>query len=320
MQPLSATEAAKCASSRGLTAAGGRIKPTGRTGRRRRGESSATTNFQRTARVSADGQTLLFRSQRRLSDYASEGTSEFYLYGADTGTIGCVTCNPTGEPPTGVPSLGAMTTPAVIPTPPASTLSHNLSADGKRVFFQTTDALVGADTNAKGGCRPAGSREQEFPACTDVYEWEAAGAGSCEAKLRGRRWRLHLFDLDRQRHGTAAAGGCISRRQKHLLLHPLTIRRSRRRRPVKTSMTRGWKEAWRRRTRHPAILPAASKPVTAPRATARRSKPPSQFSGPGNPKPKKQGCPKGKHKVKGRCVKKKHQAKGKAHSKGRAAR
>jgi len=41
-----------------------------------------------------------------------------------------------------------------------------LSADGRRVFFDSEDSLVGGDTNS----RP------------DVYEWEAFGAGSCTAK------------------------------------------------------------------------------------------------------------------------------------------
>ncbi len=136
---------------------------------------------QKTARVSADGQTLLFSSQRQLSDYANAGTPELYLYRAGTGTLDCVSCNPTGGAPSGVPSLGQINTPVVIPTPPASVLSHNLSAEGTRVLFDTTDALVPADTNGQGGCPVVGSILQKFSACTDVYEWEAVGTGSCEA-------------------------------------------------------------------------------------------------------------------------------------------
>jgi hypothetical protein len=138
--------------------------------------------FQKTSRVTPDGQTLLFRSQRRLTGYENEGTSELYLYRAAGGEITCVSCNPTGEAPApkGQPKLGSITTSAVIPSPPASTLSHNLSADGDRVFFESTDALVSTDTNGEAGCPRSGANLQQFPACTDVYEWEAQGSGSCD--------------------------------------------------------------------------------------------------------------------------------------------
>jgi hypothetical protein len=60
---------------------------------------------------------------------------------------------------------------------PAPVLSRNLSADGKRVFFDTPEALVAADTDGDEGC--------PYPdfalglSCQDVYEWEAKGSGSC---------------------------------------------------------------------------------------------------------------------------------------------
>jgi hypothetical protein len=139
--------------------------------------------FQKTARVTPDGKALLFRSQRQLTDYRNEGTPQFYLYRVGEDRVSCVSCNPTGEAPSsfGKASLGAITTPSVFPTPPASLLSHNLSSDGNRIFFETTDALLGADTNDDAGCRLAGSPGQGFPACTDVYEWEAKGVGTCDA-------------------------------------------------------------------------------------------------------------------------------------------
>jgi hypothetical protein len=40
---------------------------------------------------------------------------------------------------------------------------HNMAANGKRVFFESTDALVPQDKNGT----------------VDVYEWEAGGTGSC---------------------------------------------------------------------------------------------------------------------------------------------
>ena len=43
---------------------------------------------------------------------------------------------------------------------PALMLSRSLSAGGKRVFFETQDKLVAADTNGDLGCAPWGSSNQ----------------------------------------------------------------------------------------------------------------------------------------------------------------
>jgi len=52
------------------------------------------------------------------------------------------------------------------PAADAPITPRNLSASGDQVFFQSPDALVPADTNG----------------VTDVYEWEAPGAGSCSTQ------------------------------------------------------------------------------------------------------------------------------------------
>jgi hypothetical protein len=70
----------------------------------------------------------------------------------------------------------------MLPESPASTLSRSLSSNGDRVFFESTDALVAQDTNGEGGCPTAGSALQSFPACQDVYQWEAKGTGSCNSE------------------------------------------------------------------------------------------------------------------------------------------
>jgi hypothetical protein len=57
-------------------------------------------------------------------------------------------------------------------------LTRNLSADGSRVFFETSEALVSRDVNGQ----------------TDVYEWEADGTGTCTS-ANG------TFD--------SASGGCL---------------------------------------------------------------------------------------------------------------
>ena len=60
----------------------------------------------------------------------------------------------------------------------AASLSQRFfSADGNRAFFETSDALVGSDTNGQSGCPVL----QSYPSCQDVCEWEAPGSGTCKA-------------------------------------------------------------------------------------------------------------------------------------------
>jgi hypothetical protein len=126
--------------------------------------NNASLEFEPTGRVSADGRTLLFRSRLQLTPFVNEGVPELYRYGADTGQIDCVSCSPAGAPPTVAPSLQQVSS-GIGPLAPAPLLTRNLSADGTRVFFDTPDPLVGADANG----------------VSDVYEWEAAGTGSCQS-------------------------------------------------------------------------------------------------------------------------------------------
>jgi len=151
----------------------------------------------RTSRLSEDGETLLFASAKSLTGYDnvnSEGVScegelcpELYLYSARTQKVTCVSCDPTGSPPVGAASLqdqffNAYFTPN---EPPAVSFSRNLSADGTKVFFQTPDPLVAADTNGEATCPASGGEVGKHNLsgtgrCQDVYEWEAVGSGSCK--------------------------------------------------------------------------------------------------------------------------------------------
>ena len=117
-----------------------------------------------TGRVSGDGRALLFRSQSQLTSYKSGGTPQFYRYEAPTGQIDCVSCNPSGEPPVGRPALQTQMS-ALGAGGLAGIETRSLSASGNQVFFETPDPLVPEDSNG----------------VTDVYEWEADGAGSCES-------------------------------------------------------------------------------------------------------------------------------------------
>jgi sugar lactone lactonase YvrE len=138
----------------------------------------------KTSRVSADGHTLVFRSGLKLTGYENQGISEFYRYDAGSGQIDCLTCSPTGAPPAFRPALQVhdldhtnsnhFTFEAATPF-----LSRNLSADGKRFFFQTAEKLVPTDVDGDQGCPVDDPTLGSGPACMDVYEWEAPGKGSC---------------------------------------------------------------------------------------------------------------------------------------------
>jgi hypothetical protein len=124
------------------------------------------------ARVSSNGRTLLFRSRERLTSYVNGPEAELYLYRLGEG-ISCISCSPSGEAPVAEPHLFSIQSPTgAQPQGSPGVLTRNLSASGGRVFFETAQKLVAADTDSEAGC--AGSD------CQDVYEWEAAGEGTCE--------------------------------------------------------------------------------------------------------------------------------------------
>jgi hypothetical protein len=123
--------------------------------------NSATLN---TGRVSADGSAVVFRSQRKLTSYDNHGTPEFYRYSASSGGLDCVTCNPSNVAPVGAPALQLQNS-FLAPSSPAAIVASNLSDSGDQFFFETVDTLLPADTNG----------------LSDVYEWEADGAGTCQS-------------------------------------------------------------------------------------------------------------------------------------------
>lgn len=150
-----------------------------------------TANVQRTARVTADGHTLLFRSQLPLTGYDNEVRTgqctfgkvcpEFFRYDAAADELECVSCNPSGDPPVGLVTQRSLSFGIGTGPPTASILTRNLSADGDRVFFETPDKLVASDTNGDDGCPKVGGLLLSVLTCQDVYEWEAKGTGSCHS-------------------------------------------------------------------------------------------------------------------------------------------
>ncbi len=112
-----------------------------------------------TARTSADGTELAFLSAAKLTGFDPKGTTEVYIY-STSGGLRCVSCNATGAKPLGPASIpGAVANGASL----RAYKPRVLTDSGSRLFFETKDALVAADTN--GG--------------PDVYQWEAQGIGSC---------------------------------------------------------------------------------------------------------------------------------------------
>ncbi|MGA8365326.1 MAG: hypothetical protein WB709_12525 [Solirubrobacteraceae bacterium] len=134
-----------------------------------------TMPYKHTAWVNSDGLNTVFMSTARLTGFdnadaqSGEADTEIYLYDAIVGKLVCVSCNPTGVAPSGRELL-AETGPTGIwgaaQIPAAENEFHAprvLSNNGRRLFFESYEALVERDTNGM----------------QDVYEWEAAGEGDC---------------------------------------------------------------------------------------------------------------------------------------------
>lgn len=144
--------------------------------------SIATSPFLRTSRVTPDGRHAAFMSSAPLTGYdntdavSGKADAEVFLYRADDRRLSCVSCNPSGARPAGVDvaaddiilgGAGAQIwTAAQIPTwERPFYASRVLSEDGRRLFFESFEALVPRDTNG----------------VQDVYQWEAPGSGDCDA-------------------------------------------------------------------------------------------------------------------------------------------
>lgn len=149
----------------------------------------------RVARVSPDGLHVVFMSRENPTGYdntdlnSGEAATEVYLYDASansgSGQLVCVSCNPSGARPLArktadFGTLGSIWAAAQIPGWETDLQpSRVLSDDGSRLFFESFEALVLADTNGQ----------------LDVYEWEAAGSGDC---------------VEGKGAFSQSAGGCVS--------------------------------------------------------------------------------------------------------------
>jgi hypothetical protein len=123
----------------------------------------------RASRVTPDGAHIAFQSVKPLTGYDQEGHAEVFKWDLGSEALTCVSCGPPGSNAEGDAS--------VIPNPVNQIQTgdpRGLSADGSRVFFQTSDSLSPRDVN--------GTR--------DVYAWEAghvhlisSGTGSRDSEI-----------------------------------------------------------------------------------------------------------------------------------------
>jgi hypothetical protein len=123
----------------------------------------------RTAEVTPDGRSLVFRSVMPLTGYENRGLPEVFVFNSATQRINCVSCDPAGAAPT---TNLSHTFPvntflyeegAYLQTSfDAQFMLRWISSNGARVFFETGQPLVTQDVNG----------------LQDVYEWERPAAGS----------------------------------------------------------------------------------------------------------------------------------------------
>ena len=148
----------------------------------------------RSSRVSADGEQAVFMSQspalaEEVAGYdntdavSGEADAEVYLYDAGEEELRCVSCNPSGARPQGRGLAGKGTWAAAsirgwetqwYPT-------RIIAQGGKKLFFNSFEALVARDTNGK----------------QDVYEWERSNSKKECEELGAERF-------------APSAGGCLS--------------------------------------------------------------------------------------------------------------
>jgi hypothetical protein len=118
------------------------------------------------SRLTPGGSVFVFQSRAELDGYEPGAEPQVYRYDHLAESLECISCPPTRTPATGGAVLQSVgydnfdTPLGIYGFVPA------LRADGKRLFFESTEALLSSDID---GLR-------------DVYEWEAEGVGSCRRK------------------------------------------------------------------------------------------------------------------------------------------
>jgi hypothetical protein len=137
----------------------------------------STRPIRRGTRTTPDGSSFAFVSQASLTGYDNrdaedgEPNVELFVYRAASDSLACVSCNPGGGRPRGrlIEGESSQTkriSAQMTPWPNDLYQPHNLSADGRHLFFDSFEALVPRDTNGRA----------------DVYEWtRATSKAECDA-------------------------------------------------------------------------------------------------------------------------------------------
>jgi hypothetical protein len=115
------------------------------------------------SRTTPNGAAIVFESQADLTGFDSQGKRQIYRYDAGEESLRCLSCNPTLAPPAGDAKLQSLDSDGSGGLLNALVEIPNVSADGRKVFFESLDPLVATDVN---GLR-------------DIYEWRAAGESGC---------------------------------------------------------------------------------------------------------------------------------------------
>jgi WD40-like Beta Propeller Repeat len=151
------------------------------------------------SRVSPDGRWLAFLSVRGLTGYDTRSANgagavgELYLYGADSGAVACVSCEPTGARPLAGASVPDWTRVGGA-TAFVAFYQPRYLLDSGRVFFDSSDALVPGDVSGQ----------------SEVYEYEPEGVGGCTSSSAsgGVVFRpARGFDVEGQ---GVEGGGCVA--------------------------------------------------------------------------------------------------------------
>ena len=114
------------------------------------------------SRTNPDGSVIVFQSRANLTGFDPAGHPQIYRYDSVNNELDCLSCNPTTESASGDATLQSYARGPVALFEP-TTWIENLSTDGRRAIFQSTEALVPRDNDG----------------LQDVYEWEDQGVGSC---------------------------------------------------------------------------------------------------------------------------------------------
>jgi hypothetical protein len=149
------------------------------------------TPYLRVSQITPDGSTAVFMSRAPLTGVpntdagSQEADAEVFRYSVSDGQLRCISCYENGVRPSGAEFHPTKSTFGYWYASRIPAWEFNMhaprvmSANGDRVFFDSLNQLVPADRNS----------------VEDVYEWEAAGIGTCTESSGDYK---------------TSAGGCIS--------------------------------------------------------------------------------------------------------------